>query len=147
MNREQLIAWAAGIFEGEGSFQICKGKSKGISISSTDLDVLERLHYNFKGVIYKLTKRKSHWKDAWLWSIQGSDSIEFYNLIKPFLLKRRTERGDFWALNKPKEKNYDEIIDLFNKGLTHKKISEILGLERSSVSHFLNRRNLRRTKK
>lgn len=147
MTRDQLICWAAGFFEGEGTFQIAKEKSKGIAISSTDYDSLERLKENFKGKIYFLKKRKSNWKDAWIWTVQGKEAEEFYFLIKPFLLKRRSLRGEEWLLKRPKNKDFSEVIQMYNKGFTHKKIAEIMEVERSSISHFLNRRGLRRIKK
>lgn len=140
-----IVAWAAGLFEGEGTFQICKGKSKGICISSTDLDVLEKVQLHFGGSIYKLSKRKSHWKDSYMWVVRNKEAIAFYNYINPYLLKRRTEKGNEWVRNLPikHDKEY-RIIQLFHEGKTHKMIAGIVGTGRSNITKFLNRRNLRR---
>lgn len=66
MDEKEAITWFAGLFEGEGSFLFHKGKPKAIVISMTDKDVLEKVQKFFGGSIYKLGKRKEHWKDAWL---------------------------------------------------------------------------------
>lgn len=152
MNREQIIAWAAGLFEGEGSFNFHKNKAKHISITSTDLDVLERMYNFFGGNIYKTKKYKEHYKQAYVWCLRKSDAINFYNDIKPFLLKRRCEKGDIWIYeesikqNNNPHPNESKIIDMFKKGKTHSEISKELNLERSSISKFLNRRGLYKIK-
>lgn len=144
MNKEILIAWAAGLFEGEGSFQIGNNKGRGIVISSTDKDVLDRLRDNFGGNIYEITKRKSHWKDAWIWTVRKEEAIKFYQQIKPYLLGRRRNRGEEWFSKLPIKKDKSKLIELFKQGKTHQQIADELGLERSSVTKYLNRHNILR---
>lgn len=52
INRQIMIAWVAGLFEGEGTFCFHKERPKTVQITSTDLDVLEKVKENFGGKIY-----------------------------------------------------------------------------------------------
>lgn len=142
-----LEAWIAGLFEGEGTFVISNGISKGISITSTDLDILERVKNYCKGTIYTRPRINPKWKTAYVWIVRGEEAIEFLNMIKPFLLSRRLKRSEDWINSLPKgriNKNENIIKTLFNKGLTHKEIADRLGLDRSTISHFVRSRKLKR---
>lgn len=152
MDKENMIAWAAGIFEGEGTICISKETTfKYIGVTSTDYDVLERLKLNFGGKIYSNgPKKKSHWKDAFIWRLNQEDSIKFLDLIYEYLLSRRKERCDFAKLlyltskqneleNKLNiEKRNREIKRLADNNLSHCEIGKIFNLERSSVTKILN---------
>ena len=56
-----IIAWAAGIIEGEGSFYRHKG-SQTVSASQKELDVLFRLQEIFGGNITRAPKGIHQWK-------------------------------------------------------------------------------------
>lgn len=147
MERDLIIAWAAGIFEGEGCFVFNKDKAKLMSVTSTDFDVLLKLEQNFGGLIREQKKRNPKWKDCWVWNIRGKDAKSFYFCIKPYLLERRSKRGEYWFSRLPVKKinvNEEAILSMYSQGYTHKEIAKNVGLERSSVSKFLNRKNLRR---
>lgn len=154
MNREIQIAWFAGLFEGEGCFGIHNEKSRGISIVSTDEDVLYRIKEYFGGGICSENRnnKKENWKPAFVWYLKGQPAIDLFDEFKIHLFKRRLERGEYWKnlylsqkekqkikkeiLNDKKEKIY-ELRDL---GLTHQKIAEQLGFERSTISKIINAR-------
>jgi hypothetical protein len=80
MERENIIAWVAGLFEGEGTFGFVKEVPKSISIVSTDLDILQKVKENFGGKIYKESRKsiKPHWKDAYVWRLSASECIDFF---------------------------------------------------------------------
>jgi transposase len=146
INKEIMDAWVAGLFEGEGTFSICHNKARGISISSTDLDILQRVQLNYKGTIYQQAQRKGkeHHKIAYVWIVRAKDAIDFLNIIKPFLLSRRKKRAEEWMAMQPlgkTNKNKDIILKLYKEGKTHKEIAQVIGRERSSVTHFLNKHN------
>lgn len=62
MTPEQA-AWVAGLLEGEGSF--VSGRCVGITVTMTDLDVLQRLQAaTGVGIINALKRRKPNHKDA-----------------------------------------------------------------------------------
>ena len=140
-----LEAWIAGLFEGEGTFIMSKGKSKGISITSTDLDVLEKIQNYCGGTIYTNKIKNPKWKISYVWVIRTEGALKFLKMIEPFLLSRRLQRSIDWINGLPKgNKNEKIILDLFYKGLTHEKIAKEVGLTRSTISHFLRKRGLKR---
>lgn len=85
-------AWAAGVLEGEGSFVRRSKNSCAISCEMTDLDILVRLQGLFGGSIYEVRKRKDHWKDCWVWRLNGANAVPVMRAILPFMGVRRTAR-------------------------------------------------------
>lgn len=151
MDEIQSLTWFSGLFEGEGSFYFHKGTPKALTISMTDLDVLEKVRDNFGGNIYPLKKRKAHWKDAWMWRLGGEDSVSLVKRMLPFLGERRSSRGQEYIdkhrsiedYNLSRKESSDllarEILQLrSSENLTHQKIADRLHLERSSVTKILN---------
>lgn len=148
---QAMIAWAAGLFEGEGSFCFGYGKPRAIQIASTDRDVLEKMVEIFGGAIYTVGRNnmKAHWKTGYIWRLHNEDTLDFFSKIEPFLGKRRLERGRefiklFTEMKQAKKKRsqvtvekYAKIFELREKGLTHQKISEEIGLDRSHISKIL----------
>jgi hypothetical protein len=106
---ELEVAWAAGLFEGEGSVYVCKVGDRtraGVELSSTDEDVILK----FVSIIGfgKIAKRerpphKTHWR----WYLYNRDEIiEVIELLLPYLGERRTIDAEK-ALAKAKEtRNY-----------------------------------------
>jgi hypothetical protein len=95
------VVWAAGLIEGEGTFQWRKSQSPRVSCAMTDLDVLERLRDNFGGNICKTTKQQEHHKQAWVWYLGGEAAIEFMKQVQPWMGKRRSAK-------------IDEVVSLWN---------------------------------
>lgn len=151
MNRENFIIWFAGLFEGEGTFNIIKGVSKCISLTSTDLDVLQRIQEHLGGSICRSTKKKEHWKQAYIWSLSSLQAKNVIEEIKPFLLERRSTRAQEWLnLHNQKiqiqqrkkleiQEKFQKIIELNKLNLTHSQIALQTGYERSSVTKILNK--------
>lgn len=90
------IAWAAGLWEGEGWFltQICKSGSRQYAypragLEMTDRDVVEHLH----GVIGrgKVTfKPRSGVKDMWTFRVDATEDVHYVaNLLLPWFGERR----------------------------------------------------------
>ena len=91
MALETDIAWAAGLLEGEGSFlQKSTRKTILVTCQMTDLDVLQRLQRIFGGSIYATAKVKAHHKDSWRWQVIGVKAAETMELVKPYMLSRRS---------------------------------------------------------
>lgn len=152
MSKEITVAWIAGLFEGEGTFCINKESySKGVSITSTDLDVLEKVNGVFGGRIATISRKhtKKHWKQAYVWTLGIKASILFTYLILPYLGERRKKRAEqFIQFYNNKEdskvslkvkslKLNEEISKLYEEGKTHQQIASLLGIERSTVSKRL----------
>jgi hypothetical protein len=94
MPTESEIAWAAGLFEGEGCFSSSMGRERA-SMVSTDRDVLER----FKEIVGCGTigpggkRQKSHHKVRWQWWANGDDFVRVFILLSPWLCQRRLSKG------------------------------------------------------
>ena len=98
--KETAIAWAAGLFEGEGSIFLTKIRGYSyvrMNLKMTDLDVLEK----FKrivgcGKLYTAKSRrqveKKH-KQAYYWQLCNKEEInKLCNLFLPHLCARRTSK-------------------------------------------------------
>jgi hypothetical protein len=138
-----ITAWGAGIFEGEGSIGIIKGRVR-VVVHMTDVDILEKLRDNFGGVIYDAKKQKEHHKQSWKWTITSTPAcIGFLLKIKPFMGIRRSARIDeaVNAFENGKITKYtlqrEQIQAFQEQGLTHKQIADKLGCSRSNVSHII----------
>lgn len=93
------IAWAAGILEGEGSFNQKNSYAINISCNMTDLDVLEKLQRIFGGNIYTVKKRKEHWKQSWVWSLNGKEALHTVIILKPYMMSRRSTKIQYLLNN------------------------------------------------
>lgn len=96
------IAWAAGLFEGEGTIthttarNNTTGKAHRLSLESADLDVLERF-VRVVGVgeakLVRRTPRPGR-KPTWVWKVDGRRRCEpVLRLLLPHLGRRRAERA------------------------------------------------------
>lgn len=88
----EKIAWAAGIFEGEGC--ICKVKKQKhswhLAIAMSDLDVLEEIKNILGGIIYK-DREKPFRKQMWIWRLHKAILVE--RTLKQLLPWLKTRRG------------------------------------------------------
>jgi hypothetical protein len=92
------IAWAAGLFEGEGccSSALKRPHQTHMTVTSTDRDVL--LH--FQSVIgagkvrpKPMPADKPHWTPGWTWEAAGDDAVAALLLLLPYLGERRRARA------------------------------------------------------
>jgi len=86
---EMTLAWAAGLFEGEGWFTSMRGVPVAC-ISMTDRDVIERFRDVVGwGNVYSVDKGAGH-KRQWRCGITGQERVRrFGDLIGPWLGDRR----------------------------------------------------------
>jgi hypothetical protein len=103
---KESIAWAAGMFEGEGTVHQHR-HSVDVSISSTDEDVIK--HWGAvvgRGRLYGPYQRKDGHKPIFEWKIgRNEDARAVYELFKPWLGIRRTaqfEKAFEWEPKKPR---------------------------------------------
>lgn len=92
------VAWAAGLFEGEGCFTTGKNTSKNsltgrCTLSMTDEDIVRKFHSIVKvGTIRK--REFENKKDAWIWTTQGFEKFQYIvALFWSFLGERRKSRA------------------------------------------------------
>jgi hypothetical protein len=97
------VAWAAGIFEGEGTFKITRGSDGfprfvGLVIEMTDEDVIRRVHGVLGGYIngpYNYVSSKfPNAKTSWKWQIHTAAEVDkAIRLLLPWLGDRRRTRA------------------------------------------------------
>ena len=92
------IAWAAGLFEGEGCIYIIKHRKKSatLRLTSTDKDVVERFAQivGVGNVLLETASRKSHWKPLYLWNISKREEVRRILVsFMPYLGERRKEKA------------------------------------------------------
>src|SRR6267142_1577633 len=117
MRKVDKIAWAAGLFEGEGSIVIrpysrkqvkffrCNGWTRMLRVAMTDEDVVKKFR-DVVGVgkIHPVARKKPHYKDQYVWVCSDWPNIKrILNLFLPFLCARRTAKA-FEMLSKPARK-------------------------------------------
>lgn len=96
MNQEQL-AWAAGLFEGEGCLSIQKMGNRRVAsaaIVHTDIDVLDRFHCIIGMGRISERKTRPRVKPQWTWRIsKHMEVVTLIGLLRPWLGVRRTVRA------------------------------------------------------
>lgn len=92
------LAYVAGLMDGEGSIGFTRSRSAmvpRVSITNTNLDLLDSLKSAFGGYITPLTGRKSGWKQAYAWVINNSKAVDFVARLEPWL---RIKHEQVWLL-------------------------------------------------
>ncbi len=95
--REDL-AWAAGLFEGEGCFSFAAGhvnRSLHAAINMTDRDVVQRFQAVVGiGAIYPRPPMKENWKPQWTWSVGSFEHVQaIIAMLWPWLCSRRRAKA------------------------------------------------------
>ena len=91
MQARERVAWAAGIYEGEGSCQSPAQGGLALRIGMTDLDVIESLQAVF-GIGSIKPKTNTHYpgsKQQWVWTACGKQAYAVGVAMLPFLHERR----------------------------------------------------------
>jgi len=80
--KEADKSYVAGIIDGEGTITLPKQstesdfRSPSVSISSTDIEILDFVQSRFGGYISKKTKRRDHYKQPYQWKVDYNGAIE-----------------------------------------------------------------------
>lgn len=87
------LAWAAGLFEGEGTFTIGIRRSDETyriiaMVGNTDFQIIEFFRHRWDGYISQRKDAPGR-KTAWHWTLIGPRAYAFIRQIRPFL---RTDR-------------------------------------------------------
>lgn len=89
MATELEVAWAVGLFEGEGSITHTRAPHIRLSLATTDADVLDRFHRivgtGSRGGWQGLPPRKYTYQ----WYLDGDAAIEWLRTMLPLLGERR----------------------------------------------------------
>lgn len=88
------VAWLAGIYEGEGTCSITRGRAIRVEIVMTDQDIVDRIQdLTGLGSVRSLSLRGEKHKQAWRWSIGSADAVAFLEAIMLWLGERRKGRA------------------------------------------------------
>jgi hypothetical protein len=96
------LAWAAGLFEGEGTVRINKvtGQNLGnlcVSVVSTDRQIAEFFHDRWRGYMKTTPLASPRHSRALVWVIASRKAAAFLKQIRPFLvtgrMKERVDHG------------------------------------------------------
>jgi hypothetical protein len=103
--RGEEVAWAAGLFEGEGSITM-SGRYVHLQLSSTDEDVVWRFCEIVRaGRVYGPYTQDCtdgyRRKPFWMWVCTGLDARPVFRMMMPWLGSRRLARGRELWLDSP----------------------------------------------
>jgi hypothetical protein len=91
------IAWAAGLFEGEGciTWKTRRGKLYPyVYMSMTDKDVMEKFANLFGLTLRIRTRGEAHWKDQWRFETGAKHKVrELLSAMLPFFGERRAYKA------------------------------------------------------
>lgn len=112
MKTPEAIAWLAGIYEGEGSCAITKGRAIRVEIVMTDEDIISRVQeLTGFGSVRSVAGRAENRKQAYRWSIGSNEAVMFLTSIMPWLGERRKQRAQDaianWNNNKRQSSSSD----------------------------------------
>lgn len=93
--RDVEIAWAAGVFEGEGSVTSTGRSAARASVEMSDLDVLERLQHILGGRVNGPRQRGPRRKPMYRWEVSSRGEVLLVlRLLLPWLGDRRRARAE-----------------------------------------------------
>jgi hypothetical protein len=100
MARDVELAYAAGIFDGEGSISLVRHRdnrwpSPQVAVASNDREVLEWLRVLFGGSIVTKQPRLPTHSISYDWRLTDRRALAFLQLIRPYLvIERKIRRID-----------------------------------------------------
>lgn len=83
-------AWAAGLFEGEGTVSITRGGTAGysrslVSVTNTDAEVIDFFQVRWPGSIRTIRPKSPRAREAQCWALYGSRVLPFLLDILPYV--------------------------------------------------------------
>lgn len=127
MTDSAAVAWAAGVYEGEGSCHAKNGRNPTLHINMTDRDIVERIGEILPGHTYGPYEhgRGSKHKPFYVWQASSSaHAAEATDVLWPWLgMRRRKQIHSMWSqcvAERPEllEKHKDTGIGIWNEDLS-----------------------------
>jgi len=137
------LAWAAGLFEGEGTIRINKatGRNRGgvlhCSVVNTDRSVVEFFQDRWPGYCKAVRPVPGH-KQAWVWTVAARKAERFIRDLLPYLFTERMWTKAQWGLT------YQDTKQVGRRRLRAEEVDDYLALQEHfySVMCDLNRRGI-----
>lgn len=89
-SRDDVI-WLAGLLEGEGAFDLHRGKYPRVRLAMTDRDVVGRAA-TLMGCSIRLSLRPAPYQPIWHAEVSGQKAVTVMRAILPFMGARRSGR-------------------------------------------------------
>lgn len=89
----ELIAYTAGLIDGEGTVGLVRNRKQDpyrrpyISVSSTTYEMMTFLKEHYDGYIINQKTYKAHHKQAWMWRLPDTKSLALLKQILPYLIE------------------------------------------------------------
>jgi hypothetical protein len=87
----QDVVWLAGLLEGEGSFDLHRGRYPRVRVAMCDRDVVGRAATLF-GSSIRLTLRPAPYKATWHAEVSGRQAVAIMRAILPHMGARRSAK-------------------------------------------------------
>ncbi|MFA6135907.1 MAG: LAGLIDADG family homing endonuclease [Candidatus Paceibacterota bacterium] len=147
--------YIAGFFDGEGCISH-NGKGYRIAISQTNQEVLDGIvKFSKVGYVCKITKRKSHWKDSWIYYISKQDDVLYFlkRIFDYLIVKNAIAKKVIPELSKYAKKRNVKIsvmehkkakaLEMRTSGASYREIGKQLNLDWGYVRRILIKMNVR----
>lgn len=94
LNRNEILLYAAGLFDGEGSITIVRDKRQyvgclRVSLASTSPPLMKFMQDNFGGGVYDVPFRSPKHKPIQQWAVNGLAAAKIIEELAPYLLEHR----------------------------------------------------------
>ena len=153
MKHDDLL-WLAGLLEGEGSF--AAGTTPHINLGMTDRDVMERAARLQGCTLLGPYQRSAKHKPMRQTTLAGERAILLMKELRPLMGCRRSKRIDDvleWASKRPGPARGESqsaaklrgawiplIRELAARGLTHRHIGRLCGVDKTTISYAVSRK-------
>ena len=110
MKKVEVLAYAAGIFDGEGCIVLGKprpgkgGRQLFVQVTNTEVWICEWLKFQFGGSIQSHDRKNKKWKKCYVWVIVSRQADSFLEIVLPYLNLKRPQAE--LAISFQKEKSY-----------------------------------------
>lgn len=89
---ELELAWAAGLFEGEGTIRINSATKRNlghlaVSVVNTDRQIVDWFQARWPGSVKAATGLRPRQRPAWVWVIAARQAAVFLEAITPYLVR------------------------------------------------------------
>lgn len=87
----QDLVWLAGLLEGEGTFDLHRGRYPRVRLAMTDRDVVERAA-SLMGASCRVTLRVAPYQALWNANVHGEKAATLMRCLLPYMGSRRSGR-------------------------------------------------------
>lgn len=125
MPRTEELAYAAGLFDGEGSICICRNRNRYsllAQVTNTNPYATELFHELFGGSVSDYYKKLNTKKRIFHWVVQGERAGDFLAIIYPYLRMKRKQAELAFEFLEQRGRGDDRQYQLF--------MSELNGVRR-----------------